>query len=111
MKIRRSLLRFLFFFAALAVAMAACGGGDGDGEVSATATPVPPTATPEPPTPTTVPPTPPPTGPPEVFNTAQPIACSVCHSLDGTVGLGPTQLGIATRAATRVPGLSAEEYI
>ena len=46
-----------------------------------------------------------------VFNNASPIACSVCHSLDGTVGLGPTQQGIATRAATRVSGLSAEEYI
>ncbi|MFQ5873912.1 MAG: c-type cytochrome, partial [Dehalococcoidia bacterium] len=40
-----------------------------------------------------------------------PIACNVCHSLDGTVGLGPSLQGIASKAVTRVSGLSAEEYI
>ena len=38
--------------------------------------------------------------------------CRICHSLDpGLVLIGPSLDGIATRAATRVPGLSAEEYI
>jgi ferredoxin len=38
--------------------------------------------------------------------------CRICHSLDpGVVLVGPSFDGIATRAATRVPGLSAEEYI
>lgn len=46
-----------------------------------------------------------------VFNTASPITCTTCHSLDGTVGLGPSLKGIAGTAATRIAGLSAEEYI
>ena len=46
-----------------------------------------------------------------VFQTATPIACAVCHSLDGTVGLGPSFQGLASRAGERIPGLSAEEYI
>ena len=38
--------------------------------------------------------------------------CRICHSLDaGVVLVGPSFGGIATRAATRVPGLSAEEYL
>lgn len=38
--------------------------------------------------------------------------CRICHSLDpGVVLVGPSFDGIATRAATRVPGLSAEEYL
>ncbi len=38
--------------------------------------------------------------------------CRICHSLQPDVVLvGPSFAGIATRAATRVPGLSAEEYI
>lgn len=38
--------------------------------------------------------------------------CRICHSLQpGVVIVGPSLAGIATRAATRVPGLSAEEYI
>ncbi|MEE9198315.1 MAG: hypothetical protein V3U26_00805, partial [Dehalococcoidia bacterium] len=47
----------------------------------------------------------------QVFGSAAPIACSVCHSLDGAPGLGPSLQGIAGTAATRVSGLSAEEYI
>lgn len=43
------------------------------------------------------------------------MACVTCHSLDGTVRgedtSGPSLLGLADRAAERVPGLSAEEYI
>ena len=40
------------------------------------------------------------------------IACHTITGLGGAVGvLGPELDGVATRAATRVPGLSAEEYI
>ena len=45
------------------------------------------------------------------------LICTNCHSLDGSVsfvagsGTGPSMQGIAERAADRVPGLSAEEYI
>ncbi len=46
-----------------------------------------------------------------VYETAGPIACNVCHSLDGTVGLGPSLQGIASRAGDTVSGLNAEEYI
>ena len=46
-----------------------------------------------------------------VFNTASPITCTTCHSLDGTVGLGPSLQGIAEQAETRIAGMSAEEYI
>ncbi|MCP3995963.1 MAG: hydrogenase iron-sulfur subunit, partial [bacterium] len=38
--------------------------------------------------------------------------CRLCHSLDpGTVFVGPSFDGIATRAETRVPGLTAAEYL
>jgi len=38
--------------------------------------------------------------------------CRVCHSIKpGENKVGPSLAGIATRAATRVPGMSAEEYI
>lgn len=38
--------------------------------------------------------------------------CRICHSLDAGVTLvGPSFAGIATRAETQVPGLSAEEYL
>ena len=46
-----------------------------------------------------------------VFNSASPITCTTCHSLDGTVGLGPSLQGISERAGTRIAGLGAEEYI
>ncbi len=40
------------------------------------------------------------------------VGCRVCHSIKpGERKVGPSLAGIATRAATRVPGLSAEEYI
>ncbi len=39
-------------------------------------------------------------------------ACRICHSLEpGVIIVGPSFDGIATRAATRVPGMTAEEYI
>lgn len=38
--------------------------------------------------------------------------CRVCHSLDpGVVIIGPSFDGVATAAKTRVPGLTAEEYL
>ena len=46
-----------------------------------------------------------------MFTTASPLTCSTCHSIDGTTGLGPSLQGIAATAETRVPGLSAGEYI
>ncbi len=39
-------------------------------------------------------------------------SCKICHSLDPRENLvGPSFAGIATRAAERVPGMSAEEYL
>lgn len=38
--------------------------------------------------------------------------CITCHSLEPDVVIvGPSQAGLGTRAETRVPGQSAEEYI
>ncbi|MFO7663406.1 MAG: c-type cytochrome [Chloroflexota bacterium] len=38
--------------------------------------------------------------------------CITCHSLqEDVVIVGPSQAGLGTRAETRVPGQSAEEYI
>jgi len=38
--------------------------------------------------------------------------CVTCHSLEeGVTLVGPSHAGIATRAETAVPGLSAEEYL
>jgi len=38
--------------------------------------------------------------------------CSTCHSLEpGVTKVGPSHAGIADRAGTIVPGLSAEEFI
>jgi len=43
-----------------------------------------------------------------VFN----LRCAQCHAtVPDTVVIGPSLYGIATRAATRVEGYSAEEYI
>lgn len=81
---------------------------------------VPPTATPDPFAPTATPaPSPTPVVLPpgdaargaEVFQTSTPLTCVTCHSLDGTVGLGPTQQGIANTAGNRIPGMDAREYI
>jgi ferredoxin/coenzyme F420-reducing hydrogenase delta subunit len=39
-------------------------------------------------------------------------SCQICHSLEpGDDQAGPTFYGVATRAETRVPGLTAEEYL
>jgi mono/diheme cytochrome c family protein len=43
-----------------------------------------------------------------VFNSR----CATCHALvPDTIIIGPSLYGVATRAETRVEGLSAEEYI
>lgn len=51
----------------------------------------------------------------KLFHTVQPItgmACSTCHNTDSDKRLiGPGLLDIAKRAATRVEGVSANEYI
>ncbi len=42
----------------------------------------------------------------------QNAACRICHSLQPDVVLvGPSFAGVATRAATRIPGMTAEEYL
>lgn len=48
-----------------------------------------------------------------IFDTggASGIPCATCHTLDGTSLVGPSVKGISERAATQVPGLSAEEYL
>lgn len=38
-------------------------------------------------------------------------ACTLCHSLDATVLVGPSLQHVATRAAGRVPGQNAREYL
>ncbi len=90
-----------------------------------TFTPMPPTAThtPEPPTATPAPPTNTPPPPPvgdaangEVLFTTlvteAGFACSQCHNVDSTDRLiGPGLQGIGERAATRVDGQTAVEYI
>lgn len=51
----------------------------------------------------------------ELFNApalAGQAGCASCHSLEPDVTLvGPSMAGIATRAAQRVSGMSAEEYL
>jgi mono/diheme cytochrome c family protein len=47
-----------------------------------------------------------------VIGTANAPGCITCHSLEPDVVIvGPSQAGLGTRAETRVPGQSAEEYI
>lgn len=80
------------------LALVACGGGGGGEETAAEPEPVGDAANGE-----------------TLFT--QPIigsapGCITCHSLEPDVVIvGPSQAGLATRAETRVPGQSAEEYI
>ncbi|GAB4571378.1 MAG: cytochrome c oxidase subunit II [Anaerolineae bacterium] len=39
------------------------------------------------------------------------LGCVACHTLDGSVRVGPSYLGIGERAGSMVDGLSAEEYV
>lgn len=43
--------------------------------------------------------------------TEQAPACTLCHSLDDVVLVGPSLQHVATTAETRIPGRSAREYI
>lgn len=48
----------------------------------------------------------------EVFNDQSQGSCDVCHSVDpGDDRVGPSLAGIADTAATRIPGMSADEYL
>ena len=49
----------------------------------------------------------------QVFETggSSQIPCASCHTLDGTALVGPSLQGIAERAATRRPDMSATEYL
>jgi cytochrome c2 len=49
----------------------------------------------------------------DIFETggAVQIPCMTCHSLDGTTLVGPSLQGISERAATRIDGVAAEDYI
>ena len=47
-----------------------------------------------------------------VFGEPRLGACGICHSVEaGDDGVGPSLAGVGTRAASTVPGLSAEEYL
>ncbi len=47
-----------------------------------------------------------------VFGEPRLGACGICHSVEaGDDGVGPSLAGVGTRAATTVPGLSAEDYL
>src|SRR5688572_23527852 len=39
------------------------------------------------------------------------LPCATCHSLDGSDLVGPSFEGVSERAATRIEGVSAEDYI
>ncbi len=112
-------------FAAVALIAAACGGDD-EGParaptvvfsptaaqaVAATATQPPvtqPTATQPPPTQAPAPPS------GDAANGEKLFAangCSACHSTGSNTIIGPGLAGVEERAATRVEGMSAEEYI
>jgi cytochrome c2 len=46
------------------------------------------------------------------IGTASAPGCSTCHSLEAGVTLvGPSHAGVATRAETAVPGMSAADYL
>jgi nitric oxide reductase subunit C len=48
----------------------------------------------------------------EYWFSRPPAICSTCHSLEADVVIvGPSLAGIATRAETRIEGMSAEQYI
>jgi len=49
----------------------------------------------------------------EIFTTggSSSIPCMLCHTLDGSVLVGPSLQGIGTRGGTLIEGTSAEDYI
>ena len=114
-QVRRGVLSFLVAGLPALLLVIACGGGDADtgattqsapGETSPTVTPL---SSPSPPPSNGVSLADPQTGK-EVFLVE---ACVGCHGIKGVSpgGIGPNLDGLATRAATRVAGLTAEEYI
>lgn len=46
-----------------------------------------------------------------IFEDQDRTRCVWCHTLDGSVLVGPSLHGISERAGDRVPGLSAVEYL
>jgi len=95
--------RILFFLlvSVMLIALAACGGGNGGNNAGGEeAAPIGDAANGE-----------------RLFTSAtigpnNAPGCITCHSLEPDVVIvGPSQYGLETRAETRVPGLSAEEYI
>jgi mono/diheme cytochrome c family protein len=130
----------LILFLLVGLALSACSGAP-MAATPLTGTPLPPTVTALPPTNSAIPPTETaavqPVSTPEsqgalaagdpqrgqeIFNSGgahdlykPEYACATCHTLDGSQSDhgygGPSLLGIATRAADRVDGLSAVEYI
>lgn len=47
----------------------------------------------------------------EIFEDQDRTRCIWCHTLDGSVRVGPSLQGISERAGDRVPALSAVEYL
>jgi hypothetical protein len=48
----------------------------------------------------------------QVIGSASSPGCITCHSLEpDVIVVGPSHVGVATRAETAVPGMSAEEYL
>jgi len=49
----------------------------------------------------------------QIYNTggASSVPCVTCHTLDGSTLVGPSFKGLKDRAGSRVPGMSAEDYI
>lgn len=49
----------------------------------------------------------------QIYNTGGPssVPCATCHTLDGTQLVGPSFKGLKDRAGSRVPGMSAEDYL
>lgn len=47
------------------------------------------------------------------FGRGDAMLCNTCHAVeaDAGLGIGPNLAGVATRAGSRVPGQSAEEYL
>lgn len=97
----KSKVLMMALLALVMVGLAACGGGGGDAAPeSGGAAPVGDASNGE-----------------KLFNQAtigpnSAPGCVTCHSLEeGVVVVGPSQAGLASRAATRVAGQSAEEYL
>ncbi|MCA9938427.1 MAG: c-type cytochrome [Anaerolineales bacterium] len=91
---------FLILMLVLAIGLVACGGGDADDAGTSTDSSIGDAKHGE-----------------ELFasptiGAASAPGCITCHSLEpGVVIVGPSQADLADRAASRVPGMTAEQYI